>query len=164
MIVRGDKIELVKETRAFKKIGTQFEVDRIDADGNITFNFYGCDCEAGLPGRATMTYKEFEKYFKIVPEKVQRVWSEWVTTEVKYYSFLDRAFCSIVAKYRANGKKVQIRPLRGYAPSINSLRAEAACAPSDTFDLKKGLRIAETRLVKKLSDRSYEKYEERWRN
>ena len=30
MIIKGDKIELVKETRAFKKIGTKFEVDRID--------------------------------------------------------------------------------------------------------------------------------------
>ena len=44
MIIKGDKIELVKETRAFKKIGTKFEVDRIDEDGNITFNFRSCDC------------------------------------------------------------------------------------------------------------------------
>lgn len=160
MIVKGDKIELVKEIRVFKKIGTKFEVDRIDEDGNITFHFRSCDSEIGRPGRATMTYKEFERYFKIVPE---RVWSEWVTTEVRYYNFLNQSLCSVGARYRTNGKKVQVRPLREYTP-ISSLRGEAACAPSDTFDLKKGFCIAKARLVKKLSDRSYEKYEERWRN
>lgn len=158
MIVRGDKIELVKETRAFKKIGTRFEVDWIDKDGNITFNFYGCDSEVGLPGRATMTYKEFEKYFKLVEK---REWSEWTTTEVRYYNFLSQHPCSVVARYRTNGKKVQVRPLQGYT-RISSLRAEAACAPSDNFDLEKGLAIAKMRLAKKLSDRSYGNLEKRW--
>lgn len=158
MIVKGDKIELVKEIRIFKKIGTKFEVDRIDEDGNITFNFRSCDSEIGRPGRATMTYKEFERYFKIVPE---RVWSEWIGTNISYFGYATQQLNRINMEYRTNGKKVQVRPLRVYSSSINHLRAEAACAPSDKFDLKLGLDIAKARLSKKLSDFSYECFEER---
>lgn len=159
MIVKGDKIELVKEIRVFKKIGTKFEVDYVDKDGNITFHFRSCDSEIGRPGRATMTYKEFERYFKIVPE---RVWSEWAPTEVKYYNFSGQHLCAILAQYRTNGKKVQVRLPKTYFPPAKSMRAEAACAPSDDFNLERGLCIAKARLVKKLSDYSYEKLEERW--
>lgn len=161
MIIKGDKIELVKETRAFKKIGTKFEVDRIDEDGNITFNFRSCDSEVGRPGRATMTYREFEKYFKIVPE---RVWSEWMPTSIQYFGFIGQHLNRINAVYRTNGKKVQVRPHRAYSPSINRLRGEATCSPSDDFDVNKGLAIAKMRLAKKLSDFSYERFEEGLRN
>lgn len=159
MIVKGDKIELVKEIRVFKKIGTKFEVDRIDEDGNITFNFCSCDSEIGRPGRATMTYREFEKYFKIVPKRVQRVWSEWMLTNIPYFGFVGQYLSRINVEYRTNGKKVQVRPLQEYT-LIGSLRGEATCSPSDDFDVNKGLAIAKMRLAKKLSDFSYERFEE----
>ena len=160
MIVKGDKIELVKEIRIFKKIGTKFEVDRIDEDGNITFNFWSCDSEIGRPGRATMTYREFEKYFKIVPKRVQRVWSEWMLTNIPYFGFIGQHLNRINVEYRTNGKTVQVRPQRVYSTSINRLRGEATCSPSDDFDVNKGLAIAKMRLAKKLSDFSYERFEE----
>ena len=162
MIIKGDKIELVKETRAFKKIGTKFEVDRIDEDGNITFNFRSCDSEVGRPGRAIMTYREFEKYFKIVPE---RVWSEWMlTTNIPYFGFVGQCLNRMDVEYRTNGKKVQVRPRRVYSTSINRLRGEATCSPSDDFDVNKGLAIAKMRLAKKFSDFSYKRFEEGLRN
>ena len=160
MIVKGDKIELVKEIRIFKKIGTKFEVDRIDEDGNITFNFCSCDSEIGRSGRATMTYREFEKYFKIVPKRVQRVWSEWMLTNILYFGFIGQHLNKINVEYRTNGKTVQVRPQRVYSTSINRLRGEATCSPSDDFDVNKGLAIAKMRLAKKLSDFSYERFEE----
>lgn len=161
MIIKGDKIELVKETRAFKKIGTKFEVDWIDEDGNITFDFRSRDSEAGRPGRATMTYREFEKYFKIVPK---RVWSEWMPTNIQYFGFIEQDLIRINAVYRTNGKKVQVRLHRVYSTSINRLRGEATCSPSDYFDVNKGLVIAKMRLAKKLSDFSYERFERGLRN
>jgi hypothetical protein len=108
-----------------------------------------------------MTYREFEKYFKIVPE---RVWSEWMPTNIQYFGFIGQQLNRINAVYRTNGKKVQVRPHRVYSPSINRLRGEATCSPSDDFDVNKGLAIAKMRLAKKLSDFSYERFEEGLRN
>ena len=64
MLVKGDKIRLVKSMGAFTNVGEICEVHSVDADGNITFKFGG-----GMH-KGYMSPDEFEKYFeKVEPVK-----------------------------------------------------------------------------------------------
>ena len=64
MLVKGDKIRLVKSMGMFTNVGEICEVHNVDADGNITFKFGG-----GMH-KGYMSPDEFEKYFeKVEPVK-----------------------------------------------------------------------------------------------
>jgi hypothetical protein len=64
MLVKGDKIRLVKSMGAFTNVGEICEVHNVDEDGNITFKFGG-----GMH-KGYMSSDEFNKYFeKVEPVK-----------------------------------------------------------------------------------------------
>lgn len=137
MIIKGDKIKLVKKIGSFDKVGDVFEVTDVE-NGVISFTSnYGTGC---------MSYDEFEKYFEKceepeIREKKVRIWSNWYATKpIKIIDIEgnERHFSYLM---RNNGKKVQVR--RG------NLRAEATCCKEDKFALSVGLKLAEKRLIVK---------------
>lgn len=121
MLIKGDKIKLVKDMQPFS-IGDIFEVVNVSDDGVITIkNKYG---------QGIMSYDIFTKYF----EKIQpREWTKWKNIEVQ----------GNVIKYRTNGKRVMVR----YGIYV----AIANCHPDDVFDLDTGLQLAISRLNYKIA-------------
>lgn len=136
MIIKGDKIKLVKKVGSFNKIGDIFEVTSVD-DGVISFTCgYGTGC---------MSYAEFEKYFERCENhegtKRKNKWTRWRITdpiEIEDIEGNKRWFCYSV---RSNGKKVQVKK--------DNLRAEATCCKDDTFNFAIGMKLAEKRLIVK---------------
>lgn len=64
MLVKGDKIRLVKPMGAFVNVGEVCDVMEVTDNGVISFKFGGVHM-------GCMSYDEFEKYFEKVEEKVE---------------------------------------------------------------------------------------------
>ena len=138
-MIRGDKIKLTKPMGAFTNIGEICEVIDVAEGGVISFRFGGHHL-------GCMSYDEYLKYFEPViteSEKPKREWTDWKTSWFYYTSFNGKLVC-VQGLFRHNGKKVQIKS------EEFDLKAEAACAPEDTFDLEKGLDLAKLRLAVKI--------------
>lgn len=65
MLVKGDKIRLVKPMGAFVNVGEICDVMEVTGNGVISFKFGGVH-------KGCMSYDEFEKYFEKVEEKVEK--------------------------------------------------------------------------------------------
>lgn len=129
-IMRNDKVVLIKAMDALKKVGETFEVANItetkiilrDVNNKVAVGAIGID--------------DFEIYFK----KAEEVsgWTQWE-------KLTDRVG-NVIAHYRTNGKKVQVRTPDGY-------RAETTCNKGDDFNLFFGIQLAYNRcLMKSLND------------
>ena len=126
MLVKGDKVKLVKSIGLFNCIGTVFDVKHISDDGTILI-----ECEVnGFAGRGIMSYDEYEKYFEKVKDNTKGKWSEW--TEYKDTGL----------KYKTNGKTVIVKDGWGY-------KASASCSPYDKFCLETGIDICRKRIMVK---------------
>lgn len=139
MLIKGDRIKLVKAMGCFDNIGEICEVVSISEDAVVGFKFGGVHL-------GCMSYNEFEKYFEKV-ENIKQDWTEWKEKKVGYYN-IDDNYVYATIEYRHNGVKVQTR---GY-----EVKARSTCNKADNFDLYKGLKIATARLLVKILDRETE--------
>ena len=133
MLIKGDKIKLVKTMGCFDNIGEVCEVVSISEDAVIAFKFGGVHL-------GCMSYNEFEKYFEKV-ESTKQDWTEWEEKKVGYYN-VNNDFVYTTIEYRHNGVKVQTR--------CDGLKGRSSCNKVDNFDLYKGLKIATARLLVKI--------------
>jgi hypothetical protein len=133
MLIKGDRIKLVKAMGCFDNIGEICDVVSISEDAVIGFKFGGIHL-------GCMSYNEFEKYFEKV-ENTKQDWTEWEEKKVGYYD-IDNDYVYATIEYRHNGVKVQTR---GYG-----LKGRSSCNKVDNFDLYKGLKIATARLLIKI--------------
>jgi hypothetical protein len=143
MLVKGDKIKLVKAMGCFDNIGEVCEVVNISEDAAISFKF-------GEMHLGCMSYNEFKKYFEKV-ENAKHEWTKWTRLErrVEYYN-IDNDLVEAAVEYRQNGLRVQVR-----AKDLSEkeyIKARSSCHKNDAFDLSKGLKIAIARLVVKFLD------------
>lgn len=143
MLIKGDKIKLVKSMGCFNNIGEICDVVNVSEDAVISFKFGGAHL-------GCMSYNEFEKYFKKV-ENIKRDWTEWTKLDrrVEYYN-IDNDLVDATVEYRHNGLMVQVR-----AKNLSGkeyMKTRSSCHKNDVFDLKKGLKIAIARLVVKFLD------------
>ena len=122
MLLKGDKIKMVKPICGFNRVGDVFEVLEILESGIIR---YGCDYGVGI-----MSYDEFESYFE---KKRPLTWSQWAIARFEG----DNA----IYVFRTNGKRIELKQ--------GNLKASASCHESDEFDLSKGLSLCLARLLVK---------------
>lgn len=115
--------------------------------------------------RKTIVYNQIDKeYFReqlkrsgfvelVEKEKepIKRTWTKW---EFYYLDFYDTNGHYIILEslFRDNGKYVQMKLRDG------SLKASATCRNNDKFSLKKGLKLAEKRLIVKYLAREAKEY------
>ena len=129
-IMRNDKVVLVKGMNGFKKVGESYEVANI-TDTKIILRDVTSKVAIGA-----VDIDAFEAHFKKAEE---------VTGWLPWESMVDRAG-NVIAHYRTNGKKVQVRTPDGY-------RAETTCNKGDDFNLFFGIQLAYSRcLMKSLND------------
>lgn len=147
-MIKGDKIKLVKKMGMFDNIGEICEVINVDENGVISFGF-------GINGihLGCMSYNEFEKYFELVQE-TKREWSSW-KTERLFYENLNGDHISTTIYYRHNGKKIRVK---GLCEDGTFVSAESSCHSEDKFNLDRGLKLAEYRLVVKLLQKEVEDF------
>lgn len=119
MLIKGDKIKLVKTIGNFDKVGDIFEIIGINELGTITI--------ASSYGTGIMSYDEFEKYFKKVEEE-PLVWSEWKDMQDEYM------------RYRTNGKTIEM------IDDLYKKKVKSTCLEEDVFDLDRGLKLCEAKL------------------
>lgn len=133
-IMRNDKVVLIKGMDGFKKVGETFEIANI-TDTKIILREVTSKVAVGA-----IDIDAFEAHFK----KAEEV-SGWLSWE----NLVDRTG-NVVAHYRTNGKKVQVRTPDGY-------RAETTCHNADDFNLFFGIQLAYNRCVmKSLNDEEAE--------
>lgn len=147
-MIKGDKIRLKAKMGVFDNIGEVCEVIDIKDDGSICFKF-GNGKHLGC-----MSLGEYEKYFELVEEEkepVKGVWSKWKPYFLFFYN-ADGYNIDLDVLFRDNGKRVQVKLRDG------SLKASATCRNDDEFLFKKGLGLAEKRLIVKYLAREVEEY------
>lgn len=142
MIIKGDKIKLVKKIIGFDKVGNIFEITGVDDNGLISFK---CDYGTGC-----MSYSEFEKYFEKVEEQKKGEWGNWVSSGATYSDPFDNEERTLCYEVRDNDKKVQVRS--------GDFKAEATCCDDDEFDFDKGRELAVRRLIAKIISACVENY------
>ena len=125
-IMRNDKVVLVKGMDSFKKVGETYEVANI-TETKIVLREVTSKVAVGA-----VDIDAFETHFK-KPEEVSG-WTQWE-------KLVDRTG-NVVAHYRTNGKKVQVRTPDGY-------RAETTCHNADDFNLFFGIQLAYNRCIEK---------------
>ena len=135
-MIKGDKIKLVKPMGVFTNVGEICEITDIMDGGVVCFRFGGRNL-------GCMSYDEYVKYFEPVVEVKPRKWTNWKKIAVNFYDVNNKAI-AIIASYRDNGKRVQIR--------WEDLDAESSCCDEDTFDFVKGFHLAKNRLIVKYLD------------
>ena len=146
MLVKGDKVKMVKAIPSFKRVGEVFEVVDIAEDGVITIKTY---CGIGI-----MSYKEFEKYFELV-ERIQ--WENLIDyltvtckTEMPYgIVFVPTGSISKMTDlFIGNIKDVEIKTDKEKTVKLKykNYITEANLHPNDKFDLHKGIEICLCRL------------------
>jgi hypothetical protein len=129
-IMRNDKVVLVNGMDGFKKVGETFEVANV-TDTKVILRDVTSKVAVGA-----IDIDTFEVYFKKAEE---------VTGWLQWENLVDRTG-NVIAHYRTNGKKVQVRTPDGY-------RAETTCNKGDDFNLFFGIQLAYNRcLMKSLND------------
>lgn len=135
MLVVGDKIKQVKPIGGFDKVGTVFNVVGIE-NGAISFK---SDFGIGM-----MSWNEYNEHFEKVEQpytpESKHVWTDWEDP------IEDDWIESYV--FKTNNKKVIVR--------CDGIKAESTCHPNDTFDLKKGIAIALSRVHVKQAQKNLE--------
>lgn len=146
-MIKGDKIRLKSKMGVFDNIGEICEVTDISDGGSICFKF-GNGRHLGC-----MSFDEYKKYFELVEEKesIKRTWSKWEPYHSQFYD-PDGYNIDLDAFVRENGKRVQIKL------ADESLKARATCRNDDEFSFKKGLDLAERRLIVKYLSREVKEY------
>ncbi len=145
MLVKGDKIKLVKPMGCFNNMGEVCDIVNVSEDAVISFKFGGVHL-------GCMSYNEFEKYFEKV-EHIKHEWTEWIEKQIGYYN-IDNDMRIATIEFRHNGLRVQTR-----AKKIDEdvyLKARSCCHKNDIFDLNKGLKVATARLIVKVLDKETE--------
>ena len=133
-IMRNDKVVLVKGMDGFKKVGESYEVANI-TDTKIVLRDVTSKVAVGA-----IDIDVFETHF--VKEGNVVGWTPWE-------KLVDRTG-NVIAHYRTNGKKVQVRTPDGY-------RAETTCHNADDFNLFFGIQLAYNRcIMKSLNDEENE--------
>ena len=128
-ILKYDKVVLIKEFGKLKSVGKEYEVANV-TETSLVLRDSETKIAVGVIG-----IKEFEEYFKKAEDI--KGWTPW--TQI---SNIDG---SLIAMYRTNFKKVQVR-FQGY-------HAEASCNTMDDFNLFFGIKLAITRCrIKYLND------------
>ena len=128
-IMRNDKVVLVKGMDNFKKVGETYEV------ANITDSKVILRDVVSKVAVCAVDIDAFEVHFK-KPEEVSG-WTKWE-------KLVDNNG-DIIAHYRTNHKKVQVRTPDGY-------RAETTCNKGDDFNLFFGINLAYNRCIVKCLD------------
>ncbi|CEQ01674.1 Uncharacterised protein [[Clostridium] sordellii] len=116
MLIKGDKIKLIKAIGGFDKIGDIFEITGVNELGTITIS--------SNYGTGIMSYDEFEKYFEKVEEK-PLVWGEW-KRHLNDPNYENRTFA-----YRTNGKTIELIE--------KGKKVRSVCLDEDIFNLDYGL-------------------------
>ena len=122
MLLKGDRIKLVKPIPGLDRVGDVFEVLDILEGGTISFK---SDYGAGV-----MSFSEFRKYFE---KKNILTWSPWESIR-----FDDD---DTIYSYRTNNKRIELR--------LGDIKSSASCHENDEFDLSKGLSLCLARLLVK---------------
>ncbi|HBH0413527.1 TPA: hypothetical protein KSL57_001682 [Clostridioides difficile] len=126
MLIKGDKIKLIKEVDGLRvfKVGDIFTVINIYNDGTIHFK---TDYGMGFMG-----YSEFKEHFEIANNKEKRkyTWSNWTT--------IVSPNLHILYTYKTNNKKVIVKK--------DGVKASATCHDTDVFNLQKGIKICLARI------------------
>ena len=173
MLKIGDKIKLIKADPMIEMpLGTIMTITdivgtAIAVEGDYTVN----GCAIGKI-KGLMSYDKYEKYFEKIIEKPKVVateWSEWKTRSLcdtddvcEHCSKGFACACTESLLYRHNNKKVMIKivarstHLYPNMPNGKVLTACASCHPDDTFDLKKGIKIAIEKINKQIAKRVIE--------
>lgn len=126
-VLRNDKVVLIKEYENFKVVGKVFEVANI-TDTSIVLRDVNTKIAIG-----SISIDDFDMYFKKGTDK--RSWTPW--THIK------DGKGDLIAFYRTNYKKVQVRTLDGY-------RSESSCnKKEDEFNLFFGINLAYMRCKQK---------------
>lgn len=146
-MTKGDRIKLLTPMGVFTNVGEICEVVDVNEDGVISFKFGKNGLHLGC-----MSYNEFEKYFELVEKNA---WTEWERYKFAYND-LEGAYESILVEYRTNGKIVQLRTCDYEKDKF--IKASSTCSSADDFSLKKGLALAEKRLVIKLLNEELDEY------
>lgn len=116
MLIKGDKIKLIKSIGSFDKIGDIFEITGVNELGTITIS--------SNYGTGIMSYNEFEKYFEKIEEE-SLVWSEW-KRHIVDPNHEHRTFT-----YRTNGKAIELIE--------KGKKVRSVCLDEDVFNLDYGL-------------------------
>jgi hypothetical protein len=128
-IVKNDRVYLIKEMGDLKMVGEAFEVANI-TDTSIVLRT--ADKKIAI---CAVYINEFDKYFKKAEEFTG--WTEW-------HELVDPNE-NIIAVYRTNYRKVQVRLFNG----VNKFRGEAFCNRGDNFNLFFGIQLAYARCMSK---------------
>lgn len=135
-IMRNDKVVLIKEMGNINMVGNIYEV------ANVTETAVVIRDATSKIAVGAIAIDAFENYFK-KPEEV-RSWTKW-------RGMVDKNN-NLMAFYRTNGKKVQVRTPDG-------IRTEASCNKCDEFNLSFGLNLAYARCIDKCLKSVAEEYE-----
>ena len=131
-ILRGDRLILTKEYDKMKMVGAAYEVANITETSVVMRDAKTKIAVAALP------IDIVEQYFER-PENVKG-WLPWTQIVGERDS--------VIAFYRTNGRKVQVR-------TINNIRSEASCH-GDEFNLFFGIRLAYLRCQQKVLNNNEE--------
>lgn len=113
MLIKGNKVKMIKALGDFNKVGDIFEVTNISDEGSITIK--------APYGIGIMSYKEFEQNFEIYKEIK---WTDWIKIDGKLSCY-----------YKTNNVDTVIVKRLGVVK-------EARLHPDDVFDLNVGIEIA----------------------
>lgn len=128
-ILKNDKFMLIEEMGKLNKVGEIYEV------GNITDTSVIMRDAKTKVAIGAIDIDDFGKYFK-KPEDVKH-YTRWCG--------MTNALGEVIAYYRTNGKKVQVR-----MHNMERYRAEASCCCKyDEFNLTFGIRLAYLRCENK---------------
>lgn len=120
MLIKGDKIRMIKGMPGFDKVGDEFNILDITEDGVITM--------VSSYGRGIMSYDEFIEYFEKV-EKFKNKWTKWESCN-KYHDIM---YCTNLEEIKMHCSK-------------SNVTAKVSCHKDDVFDLDLGLKICFNKL------------------
>lgn len=126
-ICKGDKIVLMREFNDKLTVGETYEV------GNYTDKAVIIRDVKSKVALAAFDIASMDEYFALTDVARQR-WTPWLP--------VISADGALFGYYRTNQKKVQYK-------SANKVRAESSCHPDDTFDLVRGINLAQLRASEK---------------
>ena len=126
-IVVGEKLVLMHPVDKLKNVGQIYEIANI-VDNFIVLRDEKTKIAVGVCDIVAIE-THFTKYEKFTG------WTQW--------NRLINGRGDVIAFYRTNGKKVQVRTVDGF-------RGEATCNKCDTFDLWFGIRLAHARMQLKI--------------
>lgn len=123
----GEKLILTQPVDKLRNVGEAFEIANV-VDDFVVLRNAKTKIAVGV-----CNIIDIEKHFTKVNEFVG--WTQWTR--------LINARGDVIAFYRTNGKKVQVRTVDGF-------KGEATCNKCDTFNLWFGIRLAHARMQLKI--------------